>query len=265
MGKKAKDIVIKGIIFSLIPAFCTYLSQAENMLDWLQKKNYIGTEINLEFVRQCAGILSIIFTFVFLTVPLIIVNLQSSSYKSQRDVLIKNNKEILQTTLKDQLYLDSCKLNIRVFVPYTSLRHKICKWFKIKTKNVYYIKNIEGLAEKDITDNLKFEVYPNKQGLVGVCYEQKAMLYDDDLENSNETNYNLTHYQIAKTNQLKFILVCPIFSENEEIIAIVSFDSCDKIKIKEDSKEIVRKIILNYTQSLYECIPDLFKAIGGIM
>lgn len=146
-----------------------------------------------------------------------------------------------------------------------SVIQRICVWLKIQTKNIYYIKNIEGLAEKDITDNLKFEVCPNRQGLVGECYEQKAILYDDDLENSNEINYNLTHYQIAKTNQLKFILVCPIFSENEEIISIVSFDSYDKIKIKEESKEILRQLVLNYTQSLYECIPDLFKVKGGIL
>ena len=92
-------------------------------------------------------------------------------------------------------------------MPRMSVIQRICVWLKIQTKNIYYIKNIEGLAEKDITDNLKFEVSPNRQGLVGECYEQKAILYDDDLENSNEINYNLTHYQIAKTNQLKFILV----------------------------------------------------------
>ena len=133
------------------------------------------------------------------------------------------------------------------------------------TKDVYYIKNIDGLAEKDITNNLKFEVSPNKQGLVGECYEQEAILYDDDLENSNETNYNLTHYQKAKTNKFKFILVCPIFSESEEIISIVSFDTCDKIKINRDSKDILRQLVLNYTQSLFECMPDLFKAKGGII
>lgn len=265
MGKHTKEIVVKGVIFFLVPAFCTYLGQNDNMLDWLQGNGYIGAEVNLELVRQCASILSIIITFALLTVPLIVSNLHGSAYKTQRDILIKNNKEIFQTTLKKQLGLEHCKLNIRIFVPRMSVIQRICVWLKIQTKNIYYIKNIEGLAEKDITDNLKFEVSPNRQGLVGECYEQKAILYDDDLENSNEINYNLTHYQIAKTNQLKFILVCPIFSENEEIISIVSFDSYDKIKIKEESKEILRQLVLNYTQSLYECIPDLFKAKGGIL
>ena len=134
----------------------------------------------------------------------------------------------------------------------------------MKLKN-YYIKNIDGLAESDITNNLKFEVYPNKQGLVGDCYDQKAIVYDDDMENSNETNYNLTHYQIAKTNELRFILACPIFSESEEIIAIMSFDTCDRIKVKDESKDILRSMVLNFTQSLYESIPELFKAKGGIL
>ena len=260
---RIKGIVFKGILLSLIPALCTYLSQSENILSWLQNNNYIGTEINIEIVQHITGILSILFTFGLLTIPLIISNLQNLTYKTQRDYLIKNNKEIFQNTLKKQL--DNCKLNVRIFVPRISLWHKICKKLNIKTKNVYCIKNIEGLADKDITDNLKFEVYPNKQGLVGDCFEQKAIVFDDDLENSNETNYNLTHYQIAKTNQLKFILVCPIFSENEEIISIISFDSYDTIKIKDEAKDKIRKLILNYTQSLYECIPEVFKAIGGIL
>ena len=262
---KKRGIVFKGILLSLIPALCTYLSQNENILSWLQTNNYIGTEINIKIVQHITGILSIFFTFGLLTIPLIISNIQNLTYKTQRDYLIKNYKEIFQNTLKKQLGVENCKLNIRIFVPRVSLWNKICKKLNIDVKSIYCIKNIEGLADKDITDNLKFEVYPNKQGLVGDCFEQKAIIFDDDLENSNETNYNLTHYQIAKTNQLKFILVCPIFSENEEIVSIMSFDSCDNIKIKDDAKDKIRKLILNYTQSLYECIPEVFKAIGGIL
>ena len=265
MKKTTRDIIIKGVLLSLVPALCAYLGQPNNILDWLQQNNYIGTEINLEFVRQSGSILSIFLTFIFLTIPMIIVNLQSSSYESQRNLLIRNNKDIFQAILKEHLHLENCNLNVRIFVPRNTLLKKICKLFKMPTKDVYYIKNIDGLAEKDITNNLKFEVFPNRQGLVGECYQQEAILYDDDLENSNETNYNLTHYQKAKTNKFKFILVCPIFSESEEIISIVSFDTCDKIKINRDSKDILRQLVLNYTQSLFECMPDLFKAKGGII
>lgn len=101
MGKHTKEIVVKGVIFFLVPAFCTYLGQNDNMLDWLQGNGYIGAEVNLELVRQCASILSIIITFALLTVPLIVSNLHGSAYKTQRDILIKNNKEIFQTTLKN--------------------------------------------------------------------------------------------------------------------------------------------------------------------
>ena len=112
---KIKGIILKGILLSLIPALCTYLSQSENILSWLQTNNYIGTEINIKIVQHITGILSILFTFGLLTVPLIISNVQNLTYKTQRDYLIKNNKEIFQNTFKKQLEVDNCKLNIRIF------------------------------------------------------------------------------------------------------------------------------------------------------
>lgn len=265
MGKKTKEIIGKGIGVSLIPATCAYLSQDNNILTWLQDNGYIGSKINIDFIQNSMSIMSILLTFILLTVPYILSDLRCKSYKSQRDILIKSNKDIFETTLKHELNLEHCKLNVRIFVPRLTIIQSIRKKFKLSNILYYHIKNINGLAEKDITDNLKFQVFPNKQGLVGECYVQKAVLYDDDMENSNETNYNLTHYQIAKTNKLKFILVCPIFSEAEEIIAIISLDSEDTIKMQEGSKDTLRKLVLNYTQSLYECIPDLFKAKGGII
>ena len=86
---RIKGIVFKGILLSLIPALCTYLSQSENILSWLQNNNYIGTEINIEIVQHITGILSILFTFGLLTIPLIISNLQNLTYKTQRDYLIE--------------------------------------------------------------------------------------------------------------------------------------------------------------------------------
>lgn len=264
-NKKIRKIVKDGVLLSLIPAICTYLGQDNNILVRLQEKGYIGPNVNLELFRDWMNILSIVLTFTILTVPLIIANMKSESYKAQRDTLLKNNKDIFGITLKEQLKLENCHINIRVFVPKITLRHIISKWLHLPIKLEYHIKNIDGLADHDITENLKFEVYPRKQGLVGNCYSQKAVLYDDDLINSNETNYNLTDYQKAKTNRLQFILVCPIISELNEVVSIVSFDSYDVIKIHEEQKEPLRKLILNYTQSLYESIPDLFKAKGGIL
>lgn len=265
MRKSFGGIFAKGIVLSLIPAICSYLSQSNNILSWLQKKGYLGANVDVEFLQNAMGIASIFFTFTLLTYPLIVNELKLKEYKQQRDSLIKNNKDIFEATLKNVLQLEHCRLNVRIFVPKITLCDRLKKRFTKSGVLEYHIRNIDGLAEKDITDSLAFQVFPDKQGLVGDCYNQKAVLYDDDLENSNEINYNLTRYQIAKTNKLKFILVCPIFSEKEEIISIISLDSYDIIKIRDETKDILRNLVLNYTQSLYECIPELFKPKGGIL
>lgn len=262
---KKRQAILKGIGLSLFPAVCAYLSTDNSILVWLQTNKYLGENVDVELVRNIMYLASILLTFLCLTIPYIIRDIECNEYKSQRDMLIKDNKDIFEATLKNELNLKHCKINVRIFVPKYTLIYKIARIINKKSKLEYHIRNIEGLAEKDITENLKFSVFPKKQGLVGECYRQQAVLYDDDLVNSNETDYGLTMHQIAKTNKIKFILVCPVFSDEEKMIAIVSFDSYDEIKIMDEKKDILRNLVLNYTQSLYECVPDLFKAKGGIV
>lgn len=265
MKKSTSKIIFNGILMSLIPAICTYLGQSDNILVWLQNNGYIGQKINLDVFRNCMNVVAIFSTFAFLTIPLIKYELQRDDYVKQRDSLLKYYKDIFETTLKNELKLTNCHVNVRIFVPKFTLLNKIKRKLHLLYKIEFHIQNVNGLAVSDMTDNLKFEVYPDKQGLVGDCYEKRAVLYDDDLEHRNETNYNLSNQQIAKTNTLKFSLVCPVFSSNEEVVAIIAFDSYDDIKINPEAEPTFRKYVLNYTQSLYECIPELFKPKGGIL
>ena len=142
MKKTTRDIIIKGVLLSLVPALCAYLGQPNNILDWLQQNNYIGTEINLEFVRQSGSILSIFLTFIFLTIPMIIVNLQSSSYESQRNLLIRNNKDIFQAILKEHLHLENCNLNVRIFVPRNTLLKKYVNCSKCPLKTYIILRTL---------------------------------------------------------------------------------------------------------------------------
>ena len=91
------------------------------------------------------------------------------------------------------------------------------------------------------------------------------MVYDDNLIQSNSTEYHLSEYQINKTNDLRFIIVCPIFAENGDVVAIIAFDSKNDIKVTRENKEALSDLILNYTQQLYEKVPELFKAKGGLL
>lgn len=264
--KDTKEIFVKGIIFSLAPAICNFLGST-GALDWAQSKKYIGVSIDVEMIKMLFFLASILLTFGLLTFNLIVSELNESKFRKQSSDLIKYTKEIMITTLAQKLGREYCDINIRIFVPKKSLLWKLLHVLK-KDKNLFfYIKNIEGLADAGVTDNLKFRVKPTeqRQGLVGECFSTRKMVYDDNLIESNETEYNLTEYQINKTNDLRFIIVCPTFSENGEIDAIVSFDSKNNIKITRENQDILTNLILNYTQQLHEKIPDLFKGKGGAL
>lgn len=263
--KKTSSIVVKGIIFSLFPAICSVLGSSDT-LDKLQVGGYIGPNVDIGQLKNFSIVLSVFLTFILLTVNLIISEIEENKYKKQARQLIKYNKDILVSTLSEYVGKEYCDLNIRIFVPYKNISWIVGKVFPQFRKKWFCIKNEEGIAEAGITDNLKFLVEPfeKREGLVGECYYQRKMVYDDNLENTNEVEYNLSEYQVNKTRNLKFIIACPTFSKDKEIDAIVAFDSTNTIKL-ENGNDKFTDAILNYTQQLHEYVPELFKPKGGFL
>ena len=135
-------------------------------------------------------------------------------------------KEFAQSNFARISNNEEFDFNMRIFVPEKSISrylmlllrlHKVEKWFVIQ--------NIEPFAKHDITENLKFRVAPNKQGLVGEAYESGYIVYDDILELTNDTDYSLDQVQLNRTSNLKWSLCVPIINENSDVIAVMAFDS----------------------------------------
>lgn len=265
MKKKTSLIIIKGVIFSLVPALCSILGSSD-ILNELQNAGYIGPNVIISKLKNVFIVAGILLTFVLLTVNIIIAEIEENKYKKQARQLIKYNKDILVSTLSEYLGKEYCDLNIRIFVPYKNISWMLGKVFPRYSKKWYCIKNEEGIAEAGITNNLKFLVEPfdKRQGLVGECYFQRKMVYDDNLESTNDVEYNLSEYQVNKTRNLKFIIACPTFSKDKDIDAIVAFDSTNTIKL-ENGNDKFTDAILNYTQQLHEYVPELFKPKGGFL
>ena len=263
--KKTIAIIEKGILFSLIPAVFTLLGSS-SILDELQQIGIIGTAVPIQGLKDLCSLLGILFTFALLTTNLIIHEMEEGKYRRQSQQLIKYNKDILVNTLSDCLGKEYSNIDIRIFVPYKTIWWRICHLLKHDRPLMFSIKNIDGLAEAGMTNNLKFCVEPEskKQGLVGECYHKRKIIYDDNLQETNDKEYNLTDYQRNKTNDLKFIIVCPIFSQNRDIAAIVAFDSKHEIKVNGNNDKFINAI-LNYTQQMYEYVPELFKGEGGLI
>lgn len=238
--KKILSIIVKGLIFSCIPALLTSLSTT-NTLDALQKAGYIGNAVNISKCKDVCTIISILLTFVLLTANLIIHEINEEKYRNQAQQLLKFNKDILVKTLSEHLGREYCDINIRIFVPYKNLYWRIAHYFNKNIPLMFSIKNIDGLANAGLTSSLKFQVSPSesKQGLVGACYQERKIIYDDNLQETNNTDYNLSDFQKSKTSDLKFIIVCPVFNQNKNIDAIIAFDSKHEIKINKNEDKFV--------------------------
>lgn len=266
--KSTKEIIIQGVIFSLIPAVCTLLASTD-ILFWIQDRQYLGKNVDVEMLKVFFSFLGIFLTFLLLTINIIKSQMREKKYHKQASDLIKYTKEIMVSAMADQLNINYCSINIRIFVPKKRIIFRLKrKIFNNSSSKLYFeIKNIDGLADAGMTNNLKFRVSPadDKQGLVGECYNSRKMIYDDNLKESNDKSYNLSEYQINKTNNLRFIIVCPTFNEDGEIDAIVAFDSINEIKVTKENEKQITNLILNYTQQLHEKVPELFKPKGGIV
>lgn len=92
----------------------------------------------------------------------------------------------------------------------------------------------------------------------------RNMLYDDCLAKNNSSSYHLDNYQISKTRDLEFSIVCPLYNSNDEIIAIIAIDGKQKIDISAHKSEITNNV-LTFAQTLYENVPDLFKPIRRLI
>lgn len=263
MGKKAK-IICKTVAFSLIPAMCAFLSKSDNALDYLKNSNYIGSNVNIEVFKDVLLICSIILTFILLTLNLILSEIKRETYREQNSEFLKYSKQAFIETLANHIGKEYLNINIRIFVPHKTLVWRILNKYNKNAKLDFIIKNIDGLAEEGLTKDLVFEVYPNPQGLVGQCFERHSMIYDTELDKTNKSDYNLSEFQICKTNNLKFGLVCPIYNDKVKIVSILALDSTIHIDIPHGMEDVLRQSVLNFSQQIYKLVPEHFKTKGGI-
>ena len=252
--------IIKGIIFSAIPATLSYMANSTLVYDYLISIGVMINPDNIPIIQDYCLWVGISLSSVFIFFNLIYIKRKSYFYLEQRNNLIKMNKKVLSSALGKNVLFDSASFNIRIFVPTRPLYYKLMDKLKCKKySKKFIIKNIDLISDAGITRNLKFEVYPNPQGLVGMCYDLKSIVYDDNLEENNENAYQLTKYQISKTSDLKWIICCPILDENENVISIISLDGKTKLSIDDTKLDSLKNILPAFSVMLYEAVPEFFK------
>ena len=256
MWKTIKEF-FKVLLATLVPSLLTYLANSDYFFQRLIEKRIIGESFNITQAQDVLLVLGIISSVLLLSVNLLISRIQYNKVIEQRDQFLIMNTEILKSALKPLGFGD---FDIRIFIPEHPIFYKKKKKKKdVQGKKVFIIKNIQTMAKEGLTKNLQFEVQPHPQGLVGLCYEQKMICYDDNLENTNTTDYNLDNNQISRTSDLKWSICCPVFNNSEDIVAILALDGKTKMKIEKNQEKAIYDNVVCFSRLLFDASPNLFK------
>lgn len=254
--------IIKWVIFVAIPFFFQYLSQSNEIYTYLISKGILSEHVDKDTLKEVFLVLYLLSALLLLFLNLLKSDIENSEYKDRQDDIATYMKEVLTSRLRNIFQNEDLSFDIRIFVPrnYTLWRfiHIFCK----KKQLIFVCKNKKELANEGIKNNLEFEVYPNAQGLVGLCYQSKQAQYDNELDQTNSEIYNLNHSQIEKTRDLKFSLVYPIYknkNKTNSVIAIVGIDSESKLDVTTELQQELRDLMSGFSQYLYKLVPEAFK------
>lgn len=256
-------IVIRTILLSLLPASFTYLGLSDNIIDYLKSNGYLGSNFNVTLTKHVFTILSTLFVSVYLFYKHEKYIIRIRTLEKQRRDLIIDNKVIFLQALVNKVENENLNnLHIRIWVEKSNFSYLVKKWFftkfNMKFTKVFTIRNVEGLSTSDITNDLSFKVYPDWQGMVGLCYNERKIIYDQNVR-SSKFDYRLTDHQKTKINGTKFCMCAPIFTDKDEVISIISFDSESEIEIPNSKKKDFEDIVNIYSQRLYINCPEVFQ------
>lgn len=260
MKKKIAKIIVSVLCFTAIPAFLAYVASSDYFLPTLEQKGWLGQNANIQLIMDVCLWVSIILSAWLLSFNSAKAQISHESILEQRNSLVKMTKDILKESLvKNQSGFSD--LDIRIFIPKHPFLIKLAYILHIKDpKIIYIIKNIPQIADEGTTSNLEFEVSPDPQGLVGLCYNIRSVVYDDDLEKNNGDDiYNLTEYQLSRTTNLKWSICCPVFDTSNTVIAILALDGKNQITIDDNNKSEIRNQIVVFSRLLYDAVPQLFR------
>ena len=249
----------------LIP-FIIFLGES-GFLNEQQSNGRIPNGVHIESIKYALYGIGSLLTVIGLSIPLAYNEFKNQVLTKQVLSLIKYNKDNLLALLFAEGLIKHKEINIRIFVPKISFLQYLKKLINIKLNShlkvyeSFAIKNIEMLAHRDKTEGLSYRVSPKEhaEGLIGECYNTKQFVMEDRGSNTFKKR-KLTKFQETRTSQLLFNMCYPIIDKNtDDVIAIVAFDSEREVPVDLDKRSSWLNIISNYSFTLFDYTPDLFR------
>ena len=255
--------LLRIAFFVFLPACLAYLGSDHSLLDVLKENKVLGENFNVPLVKQLFQVASVSITNLILISLYEYRNYKLQIIQTKNDSLISDLKTSFLSAMASEL--GDCHVNtirFRVWKEDTGPAFRLKKYTsRISNTQVprrYAIMNIEGLSDIDNTKGLYFEVYPKVQGLVGRCFAEKIIKYEEDISKLYFL-YDLTPFQISKTRGTKFSLCFPIFNDRNDIVTMISLESIYKIKIPEELEETIANMITIFAQDLTKYFPKLLE------
>lgn len=261
-----------SIVIAFVPAILGYLAKADVLpnpflatvfaIDMGQGTAAVNQQ--LAPIKDCIWFISVMFTAIPLQVYMIWNRERESRATAERDGLLRFLRDQFQYKLEEEAKTKYPNINIHVFLPKykfvsilnTNGNSNRKRLFLFQT--VLKSKDISGFCCNDTTDGLYFHTGEAAQGLIGKCYTDKALLYEEDLRKMDAA-YHLTGYQKNHTRSTRFCLCFPLLNEQDKVLAVISFDSQEPIAIHKAGKNIWCDNVINFCLTLEQTLPHIFK------
>lgn len=249
---------IRYAIYVAAPALTAYLASSDFVIQILKDMRLLKQTFNPQGFHEFFKIVNILFTTFFLGIKVCRHEAKEDSYQKQVIGLYNMAKQFLQSNLISISKNDALNFDLRIFVPEYNVLKMFLPAGRIKEK-WFVIRNIEPFASRDTTEHLKFRVTPDPQGLVGLAYQTKAIVYDDNLRETNSKNYHLNQSQINRTSRLNWSICIPILDDKNDVIAVMAIDSnTTEFKMKRDENQI-QTLTNTFAIMMRNSAPELFQ------
>lgn len=210
----------------------------------------------LPHYMRAAFFTGIIFPLVIAPIDLIITRRKNEKLEEMVPKMLTILKKQFNAELKSILAPASgTDFNIRVFLPVKGKEKLFRRFFR--REEYFKIKNVPGLADDELTNDLCFKVHPVPvQGLVGRTYQDKTIYFDYSPRNTEKVKYyNLDSYQICHTSRAEFVATGHIETADGRIIAVLAIDCSSKIVENKANEENVTEIVREYCKIVDKVLP----------
>lgn len=253
------------LIITSIPALLAYLSSSNAFLEWLVEKEIIAVQ-SKNFISTLLGIASLVLPSLILFFLYEYYKIKAEKLQIQRDKILYLLKDTYFTVYEKNMEFPEGtfeNLSMRVWKPKSAVfftKNKLSIKWKVR---LFELSTKYNFDKNNFKDKLRFEIFPNTQGLIGECFQTKKIVYSKNVAKESKRKFNLDDHQLAVTEDTKFVLCVPMFDPTtKKINSIISFDLEKEVQIPTSKRKYTTKFFRYFCNDLNGIAPEIFSKKG---